>query len=300
MSQQRIPRAARSGNQSFADVLAEAVSSRHITLDRLSQELKAAGTPVSIATLSYWQTGRSIPTRVRSLEALAVLEQLLRLPAGHLAAALPGDVPTQDSALSQLHGDDRMVRLLAELDFPPRQGFTTQTMHHRTHFSLRERQQRETVIQLIQADEDQLRRIPLMQQAEEGQTPPEMTDPVGCRIGERVSSVELGLTLIELELDQPLQLGEMAVLEHTTTWPVHDSPIHTFAHAMLRPVSFLVLELLFADALPRHVDYLRYQLGALDPDVDQAPGQPLEGTDFFQLALANAAAGTHHIRWEMP
>ncbi|GAB2481712.1 hypothetical protein GCM10027030_14720 [Luteococcus sediminum] len=74
---------------------------------------------------------------------------------------------------------------------------------------------------------------------------------------------------------------------------------------MLRPVSFLVLEflvleLLFADTLPRHADYLRYHLGALDPDLDRAPGQPMEGTDFFQLALANAAAGTHHLRWEMP
>ena len=39
--------------------------------------LDAAGVPVSIATLSYWQSGRSLPTRSRSYHTLVELERIL-------------------------------------------------------------------------------------------------------------------------------------------------------------------------------------------------------------------------------
>ena len=75
----------------FHEVLTHAIQRRNLTLERLSVRLRAQGTPVSIATLSYWQSGRSVPTRARSLQAVEHLERILSLPPGYLMSALPGD-----------------------------------------------------------------------------------------------------------------------------------------------------------------------------------------------------------------
>lgn len=61
----------------FPETLAAAISARQVTLDSLSRQLRALGTPVATASLSYWQTGRSVPSRPSSMRALGNLETLL-------------------------------------------------------------------------------------------------------------------------------------------------------------------------------------------------------------------------------
>ena len=56
--------------ESFAEVLTAAIQGRGLSLERIRARLDAAGVPVSIATLSYWQSGRSLPTRSRSSSAM--------------------------------------------------------------------------------------------------------------------------------------------------------------------------------------------------------------------------------------
>ena len=68
----------------FSEVLSRAVQARGLSLDRIRARLEAAGVPVSNATLSYWQSGRSLPTRARSLRTLVELEAILQLEPGTL------------------------------------------------------------------------------------------------------------------------------------------------------------------------------------------------------------------------
>ena len=68
----------------FSAVLSRAVQARGLSLDRIRARLEAAGVPVSNATLSYWQSGRSLPTRARSLRTLVELESILQLDPGTL------------------------------------------------------------------------------------------------------------------------------------------------------------------------------------------------------------------------
>ena len=68
----------------FSEVLSRAVQARGLSLDRIRARLEAAGVPVSNATLSYWQSGRSLPTRARSLRTLVELESILQLEPGSL------------------------------------------------------------------------------------------------------------------------------------------------------------------------------------------------------------------------
>ncbi|HIW62911.1 MAG TPA: hypothetical protein H9881_10685 [Candidatus Stackebrandtia excrementipullorum] len=64
----------------FHVALREAISARGLGLDRLRHRLLARGLPVSTTSLSYWQHGRTRPEQPKSIEAVAALEEILRLP----------------------------------------------------------------------------------------------------------------------------------------------------------------------------------------------------------------------------
>jgi hypothetical protein len=51
------------GEPEFAEVLREAIRARGLGLERIRERLLAHGVSVSMATLSYWQSGRSRPER---------------------------------------------------------------------------------------------------------------------------------------------------------------------------------------------------------------------------------------------
>jgi len=72
----------------FADVLRAAIQARGLGLERIRERLLVQGVSVSMATLSYWQSGRSRPERRDSLAAVALLEEVLELPVGTLSGSL--------------------------------------------------------------------------------------------------------------------------------------------------------------------------------------------------------------------
>ncbi|RZQ63330.1 transcriptional regulator [Amycolatopsis suaedae] len=72
----------------FAAALRAAIRARGLGLERIRYRLRAQGVPVSLATLSYWQSGRCQPERPGSIAALRCLEQLLEVPPGSLVRLL--------------------------------------------------------------------------------------------------------------------------------------------------------------------------------------------------------------------
>lgn len=73
----------------FHEVLRAAIDRRGLPLERVAAHLRSRGHTISIATLSYWQSGRSAPSRSTSLRALGALEQILDVPRGELARHVP-------------------------------------------------------------------------------------------------------------------------------------------------------------------------------------------------------------------
>ncbi|TJZ54676.1 hypothetical protein FCH28_14270 [Streptomyces piniterrae] len=61
---------------------------RGLGLERVRDRLEALGISISLATLSYWQRGRSQPERLQSLRAVDALETILELPEGALRSLL--------------------------------------------------------------------------------------------------------------------------------------------------------------------------------------------------------------------
>ena len=73
----------------FAVALRRAIESRGLGLDQIRQLLASRGSDVSVATLSYWQTGRRSPGRRTSFVTLAHLEDVLGMTPGALAKHIP-------------------------------------------------------------------------------------------------------------------------------------------------------------------------------------------------------------------
>ena len=78
---------------SFSRALTDAIARRGLTLDRITRRLADADLRVSNATISYWSTGRSLPTRARSLAVVRELERILGVHEGSLVDAIPGAAP---------------------------------------------------------------------------------------------------------------------------------------------------------------------------------------------------------------
>ncbi|UUZ58482.1 hypothetical protein [Nocardioides sp. B-3] len=76
---------------SFADELRRAIDRRGLGLERIRDHLDQRGVSVSVATLSYWQSGRSLPGRKASIAAIPHLEEVLALDRGSLASYAPAD-----------------------------------------------------------------------------------------------------------------------------------------------------------------------------------------------------------------
>lgn len=85
-SRSQVLSALRSGP--FDRALRVAIKARGLSLERLRLRLLNAGSPVGLATLSSWQSGRRRPERPESLIAVEVLERVLEVPAGSLTALL--------------------------------------------------------------------------------------------------------------------------------------------------------------------------------------------------------------------
>ncbi|SFQ58995.1 hypothetical protein SAMN05421810_11076 [Amycolatopsis arida] len=97
MSSQTVP--ARGGQRSpdvdlllhagpFHAALRAAIEDSGLTLEGVRHRLAQRGIRVSLASLSYWQQGRSRPERADSLRAVRAIEHILGLPAHSLAALL--------------------------------------------------------------------------------------------------------------------------------------------------------------------------------------------------------------------
>ncbi|MFC4002847.1 transcriptional regulator [Prauserella oleivorans] len=72
----------------FSVALRAAIRARGLGLERIQYRLKRRGVPVSLATLSHWQSGRCRPERPGSLAALRYLEEVLEVPDGALLRLL--------------------------------------------------------------------------------------------------------------------------------------------------------------------------------------------------------------------
>ncbi|MBP3223466.1 MAG: hypothetical protein J6M18_06035 [Actinomycetaceae bacterium] len=80
------------GTSEFADTLRNAITKSGMSLTQIVDKLSERNTHVTQAALSYWQSGRSLPRRQRSRQALTELEHVLSISEGSLTVPLHNEL----------------------------------------------------------------------------------------------------------------------------------------------------------------------------------------------------------------
>lgn len=279
---------------SFAHELRHAIDERGLGLDRIRERLEQRGVTVSVATLSYWQSGRSLPGRKASIAALPHLEEVLALDPGHLRRALPltRDRPRRSAvpALDALWPEAPQTNLLRQLDTRWDAELERVVLHDILRIGAERRQVSLTVRQVLRARADGPdRRVVLHCHDDRSAPPVEIRALQGCEVGRVVRSEDHGTTAAELVFHGPLRRGDTVIVEYEAVSPSPGPLECSYSRRLRMPMREYLLQVEFdARALPRETVAFtegRETTIALDP------------AHRAHLAHTDATPGTAGMRW---
>ncbi len=243
----------------FAQALRAGIEARGLSLERLRHHLRHRGHELSVATLSYWQSGRSSPDRASSRAALGSLEEILELPAGSLTSLLPARVRRPGTA----------ARVLPALGPPPDGGAMIDDAievfglnwddidHVAIHDLLTLRADRTVgshqIREILRAERPAASRFMAAYWEDPG-TSPYIIARRNCRLGRVVEHPEAGLVIAELILDRPLERGEVRLVEYEYATLGHGEPCDRWERGIVHTLREVHLEVEFTPpALPTAV-----------------------------------------------
>jgi len=283
--------------ESFADILKRAIDQRGLSLDRIRAHLDQRGAAVSVATLSYWKSGRSAPVRTSSLVTLRHLEHVLGIDEGALMNSLP---PTQGRArrrqlleLDSLWAEDSPTLLHGRFDTRWDAALDRVMVHDRLRLGPDRRHLSLIVRQALRARTDGPdRRVVVHQQTDATGTLPRLEVLRGCRTGQVERDLEGGVIGVELLFGQTLRRGDIVIVEYELTWDgpgPADVAMTRMLRAPLRPV---LTEVEFDPAaLPQSVT-------AFTPKRERAVATDLDHR--ATVAHTDSTMGTVGLRWSWP
>ncbi|MET9230378.1 XRE family transcriptional regulator [Lentzea sp. NPDC003310] len=234
----------------FASTLRDAVTARGLSLDRIRSHLAARGVTVSLATLSYWQTGRSRPERRASLRAVAELEDVLSLEPGALSALL-GPVSRGGSrvtGISAFWPTPSVIEDVVEGVDTRWDARLTRISQHDRVFVGPDRDERSYVSrQVLRAEADGPDRWVVIMHLDEHDRPLPVLRPLhNCTLGRVVTRPAEGLLVAELLFRAPLRRGQTVITEHALVNVAPCPPATNYSRKFRRSVHEYVLEVVFA------------------------------------------------------
>lgn len=288
-----------SSENAFAKAFGDAVDASGITLDRLRHHLEEAGVGVSAATLSYWRSGRSLPTRVRSRGTLAVLEDILDLPAGRLS-------DLASSVLERTPNTWREVMPIAELAEELMKQIGVQHrylnpvwIHDTTHIGPDRSERRLFTRQVLRADREDVRTWAVVfVRDSEHQIAPEIVQARNCRVGRTLQVPEERLLVAEMVLPRSLSRGELALVEYTVEWAPDPAPSFRAERACRPSFECVAMDVMFdPDCLPKTVvAYRRPSFEAPESEVTEL-GPVMVVDDVAQTVQRGVTEGLVGLKW---
>ncbi|MFC7615460.1 hypothetical protein ACFQV2_20130 [Actinokineospora soli] len=168
---------------------------------------------VSLATLSYWQTGRSRPERRASMVAVEVLEQVLRLDAGALSGLLEPPRRTRKAvprpAIGALWPQSAEVEdVVGAVDTAWDARLSRISQHDVVVVGTDQGERSFTTRQVLRAEEDGPDRWVVVVHLDEHDRALPLVRPVrNCVLGRVVTRPSAGLLVAELLFPRPLRRG---------------------------------------------------------------------------------------------
>jgi hypothetical protein len=289
----------------FAVALRSAIARRGLGLERLHRRLRARGAAVSVATLSYWQSGRSRPERQESLIALAHLESVLEVPAGSLSGLLGPPRPRGRWLRQVVSGPEigaywprpgDVADVVQEVDTRWDERLTRISQHDRLVVDATRGEQTTSCRQILRAEADGPDRWVVILHLDEHDRPLPRVRPVHhCALGRTVRRPELGMLVAELLFDHPLSRGETVITEHELV-NVDPTPLATNYERKFRfPVREFVLEVCF-DPAARPVRCV--QFSQADGSEETVREVPVGSASSVHSVALGFGPGRYGFRWD--
>jgi hypothetical protein len=284
-----------------------AIGARGLSLDRLRYRLAQRGVHVGVGTLSYWQSGRRRPERPESLRAVAMLEDLLDLPAGALTVLIGPPRPRGRAPGGAPRGSRRYVDLLptgppidvllAEIDSVGDGRLHIVAQYEQVELGPAGDTRSVRCLQVVQAHAE-VDRYVVVYHGDAGCRVEAVTPRAvqNCRLGRVRRSAGSALVAAELLFDRRVAIGETHLLEYAFD-DTSGAPAAEYRRGFRFPAGNYVLQVRFAaPALPvRCYGFTRDHLDG-----------PETGTAELSLTAEHAAHVVHDavrpsvlgIRWD--
>ncbi|HEX9336393.1 MAG TPA: hypothetical protein VF892_10930, partial [Pseudonocardiaceae bacterium] len=240
----------------FPEALRAAIKGSGLSLDRIQHRLQLRGITISVATLSYWQSGRRRPERPESLDALRHLEAVLRVPPNALTALLGPPRPRGRRRhtgrllpLDVLWGSNASLAGLLTRVNTTCDGMLARISQH-DKCSVNAKRQLHTVraSQVLRAEQDGADRWVLVYDWETTtKDAPQIVGLRNCRLGRVAADHEAHILVAEMVFDRPLATGETLIMDYQVINPVssHGTTADSYFRRLRLPVRDYVLEVQF-------------------------------------------------------
>lgn len=288
-------------DEPFASELRRAIEQSALSLTVISQRLRARHRPVSVATLSNWQSGRSLPGGEQSLGVVAALEELLGRTPESLAdlvgaPRLRGRSVQPTSFLGRRSSKEVFGDALEELGFESAQQYAHERVFHQLAIidSAAEVQRFDYRL-MVRALESGVCRLPAVHVLEpsEPNVAPHYIPLEGCTIGRRVVWPERRAYGVELLIDGRLDAGQVATFAYRVEMRARATDMTGAMYSLPRRANDVLLEVEFRGAL-KPVDCERYRRTEAGESVTSVR---LDHRDRLQLSEARFGPGTFGLRW---
>lgn len=281
----------------FAVELGRAIEARGLTLQRIQSHLRSRGVSVSVATLSYWRNGRSVPSRSSSLAVISELEAILSVPKGTLLDSLADRKNPQWAWRDER--DAAMRAALAHAGLPRTPG------HEHLSVQLEavigpDRMQTESRTTLVSRSRIGATHGILVTLDLQGAVVAHPEAVHGLRLA-RTIPVEDWATIVDFAFDEPLLRSECRRTQHLIRYtPKPDARpdelvCTSSGYALNADCKLLVMSVRFTDGLPRTVAQHHTLPAAGNPRrlVRELPARPL-----VEVVIPDPDRGIHTIDWQ--
>lgn len=281
----------------FADRLAAALTDRGLSLDRVQAHLAAAGCEVSVATLSYWRAGRSRPWRDRSFDAVAELERILRVPAGHLIPALPTRRRAPWNPLAALPHHEATAAALNAPTIDLIRRWTRLYVEDLLVIDAQHRETHQITTMIVEAKADGARTWPIVTMAADPDARGLAVSALaGCEIADARVLADAPIAIAEVVLPRALRQGERAHLAYRVDFGATGAASCRLSRSLPGPTRVLSLGVRFDGDAPTG-----HHTSARSPRGDALPvGQATLVGDRLQATALDAQTGLYQLAWDWP
>ena len=287
---------------SFAEELRSAIEHSGLSLSVISQRLRARQRPLSVATLSNWQSGRSLPSGEQSLGAVAALEELLGRPPEALADLVGAPRPRGRSVLPTNFVGRRSSRevfhdALEGLGFESSRQYAHERVFHQfVTIDYSTRTQSFDTRLTVKALESGICRLPAVHVLgkDEPNIAPTYIPLEGCTVGRKVTWPERRAYGVEFIVDGHLDAGQIATFSYRVEMNAEAPDITAAMYSVPRRANDVLLEVEFRGER-KPVEFERYRRTEAGETLTPLR---LDHRNRLQIGESRFGPGTFGLRWD--